>query len=273
MAKKNEVYLVEDSNQPLLVEGQSAPILVEEQPSPVLVEGTSSTSDKTKRGKSSVEIETAESRAQEAERRLQEMERRAQEAERKAQEAQEALRKRENAAEKRTKSVAERVATPEATVTNIANFANATRYLKELERTFEEITKSTKGQKAKWNRMADALNTFPIPTIREELFTFAVSMHSKMSEKLGGEGESEREAGAMLMTTYLSKYKECILKVKSLYPTDPVFANLLSTYEEDIKKAKKVIWWQRDHESLWWILFFIGDVALLGLLGLLGVID
>jgi hypothetical protein len=98
-------------------------------------------------------------------------------------------------------------------------------------------------------------------------------MHSKMSEKLGGEGESEKEAGAMLMTTYLSKYKECILKVKSLYPTDPVFANLLSTYDEDIKKAKKVIWWQRDHESLWWILFVIGDFALLGLLGLLGVID
>jgi hypothetical protein len=121
--------------------------------------------------------------------------------------------------------------------------------------------------------MANVLNTFPIPTVKEELFTFAVSMHSKMSERLGGEGESEREAGAMLMTAYLSKYKECILKIKSLYPTDPVFANLLSTYDEDIKKAKKVIWWQRDHESLWWILFSIGTFALMGLLGLLGVID
>lgn len=262
MAKKNEVYLVEDNNQPLLVEDQSAPLLVEEQSSPVLVEETPAKPAKTKRKQNSGEIETADSRAQEAERRLQEMEQRAREAERKAQEAQEALRKRENAAEKRTKSVAERVAAPEATVTNIANFANSTRYLKELERTLEEISKSTKGQKAKWNRMTDALNTFPLPTAREELFTFAVSMHSKMSEKLGGEGESEREAGAMLMTTYLSKYKECILKVKSLYPTDPVFANLLSTYDEDINKAQKAIWWQKDHTTLWVILGLVGMMFL-----------
>jgi hypothetical protein len=262
MAKKNEVYLVEDSNQPLLVEDQSAPILVEEQPSPVLVEETPAKPAKTKRKQSSGEIEIAESRAQEAERRLQEMEQRAQEAERRAQEAQEALRKRGNVAEKRTKSDPEQIPAQEVSVPNIANFANATRYLKELERTFEEITKSTKGQKAKWNRMTDALNTFPLPTAREELFTFAVSMHSKMSEKLGGEGESEREAGAMLMTAYLSKYKECILKVKSLYPTDSVFANLLSTYDEDIKKAKSAIWWQKDHTILWVILGLVGMMFL-----------
>lgn len=206
--------------------------------------------------------ETARKKAEIAEKRALEAERRAKDAEKKALEAEEALRKRGNAAEKRRRSASEQIPAQEVSVTNIANFANATRYLKELERTFEEITKSTKGQKAKWNRMADALNTFPLPTAREELFTFAVSMHSKMSEKLGGEGESEREAGAMLMTAYLSKYKECILKVKSLYPTDSVFANLLSTYDEDIKKAKSAIWWQKDHTILWVILGLVGMMFL-----------
>lgn len=206
--------------------------------------------------------EAARKKAEIAEKRALEAERRAKDAEKKALEAEEALRKSENAARSRTKFDPEQIPAQEVSVTNIANIANATRYLKELERTFEEISESTKGQKAKWNRMADALNTFPLPTAREELFTFAVSMHSKMREKLGGEGESEREAGAMLMTAYLSKYKECILKIKSLYPTDSVFTNLLSTYDEDINKAQKAIWWQKDHTTSWVILGLVGMMFL-----------
>lgn len=211
--------------------------------------------------------EAAHKKAEIAKKRALEAERRAKDAEKKALEAEEALRKSENAARSRTKSDPEQIPAQEVSVTNIANFANAMRYLKELERTFEEISKSTKGQKAKWNRMTDALNTFPLPTAREELFTFAVSMHSKMSEKLGGDGESVKEAGAVLMTAYLSKYKECILKVKSLYPTDSVFANLLSTYDEDIKKAKSAIWWQKDHTTMWVILGLI-SIMLLGIVTL-----
>lgn len=39
-------------------------------------------------------------------------------------------------------------------------------------------------------------------------------------------------------------------------------ANLLSTYDEDINKAQKAIWWQKDHTTLWVILGLVGMMFL-----------
>ena len=265
MAKKNEIFLVEDASAPLLVEEQAetssnkATKSQRKSPSAATTKQVKKKAVAKKEDEESRKLaEAAEKRAQEAERRALEAERRIKEAERKAKAAEAAT---QAAAQAQTQTAA-----PQPV--KVTEFAYTSQFAQELAKTFEEISDSTKDQKTKWKKMADALTAFPVPNTKGELFTFAVSMQSKMGERLGGEMLSkERETGAMLMTAYLNKYKECIVKAKALFPADSAFANLYSTYEADIRRAKRAIWWQRDHFMLWLILFLVADMLVLFLIG------
>ena len=240
MAKKKDdiVYLVEDSGQPVLVEAPKEKTPAEED-------------HKNIQEVARKKIEAAEKRALEAERRAQEAERKLKENE---------ARRKTEVAEFRheTQALQERQTSP-----------NTTRSVQELADIFGKIANSTKGQTTKWKKMAEAVASFPTPNIKADLFEFSVSMHSKMGERLGGEGESERAAGALLMTAYLNKYKECVSKIKALYPTDPSFANLLTKYSIDLQNAKKAIWWQRDHTTLWVITGMVAFMLVDGIVLLL----
>ena len=122
-------------------------------------------------------------------------------------------------------------------------------------------------EEEKRRRMASCINTFAIPNAKADLFEFAVTMKSKMHEEIGGENSDSREAGAQLITAYLTKYKECMLKIQSLFATDPMFTQMMSTYKQDVKEAKNIIIRQRGTRSKAInILFYILTiVAIIGL--------
>ena len=127
----------------------------------------------------------------------------------------------------------------------------------------EKISNETKDLEERWNKMASIINVFPIPNTKEDLFELAVSMHSKMSEKVGGTYADEQNAGATLMTAYLNKYKECITKIQTFYPTEPTFGILIKTSKKDIKRAQKAIGQQKHHDYSTFLFMFL--VILFGL--------
>ena len=156
--------------------------------------------------------------------------------------------------------------------TNVGVISSA----QDLAKKIEQIAKSTKDQNNKWDKMAEVINTFPIPNAKADLFEFAISMRVKMQDIVFNPNDSsfgianKKEAGAKLMTACMNKYKECITKINILFPNDPTFAQIISSYDDDIKKAQKAIKFQRakkaDKELLTvligWITIFIIVVAL-----------
>lgn len=74
-----------------------------------------------------------------------------------------------------------------------------------------------------------AINNFPIPTTKEDLLDFAISMQSKWSSDDGFSG---------LKSAYKAKYDECVKKAQVLFPNDPMFQGVFEQYQAD----KKNIW-------------------------------
>lgn len=135
--------------------------------------------------------------------------------------------------------------------TNVGAISSAQNLAKKI----EQIIHSNKDTTAKkWDKMADVINTFPIPNAKADLFEFVVTMRVKMQDVVHNpahvsswdwDDEENRKAGARLMTAYMNKYKECVTKINILFPNDPTFIEILSSYHEDIKIAQKAIKHQR----------------------------
>jgi hypothetical protein len=61
----------------------------------------------------------------------------------------------------------------------------------------------------------NAVRSFPVPTTKEDLFEFIISMKSKYENTYGP-----------LQQAFKGKYEECLLKAKLLFPEDPLFKPL-----------------------------------------------
>ena len=82
-------------------------------------------------------------------------------------------------------------------------------------------------EKEKKQRIINAIQNFAVPTTKSDLFEFITSLQSKTSGNYG--------------KAYKAKLEECILKAKTLFPNDKMFADLVGKYEKQKadKKARK----------------------------------
>ena len=67
-------------------------------------------------------------------------------------------------------------------------------------------------------RIENVINNFSIPNTKSDLFEFTVSLQSKIN---GAYGDA-----------YYAKLEECIVKIKLLFPSDPMFKNLLEARQQ-----------------------------------------
>ncbi len=75
---------------------------------------------------------------------------------------------------------------------------------------------------------ASVIQAFPIPTTKEDLLDFTITMRSR---KMQGETNWESEYYA-----YEAKYEECITKAKILFPDDSQFQPLIAQDQEEKEK-------------------------------------
>lgn len=87
-----------------------------------------------------------------------------------------------------------------------------------------------------------AISVFPIPNTKADLFDFITFLQPKIIKKTSSNKKVilyEDKFGA----TYEQKFNECVLKVRSLYSDDPMFAPILEPLNAKMKadKYKKLI--------------------------------
>ena len=76
------------------------------------------------------------------------------------------------------------------------------------------------------------IKSFPVPSTKEDLLDFAISMQSRWSSSTMGDDQLG------LKSAYKAKYDECINKAKILFPNDPMFQGVFEQHQVD----KKNIW-------------------------------
>lgn len=99
----------------------------------------------------------------------------------------------------------------------------------------EEAYRGKEGSQFDVNRdreQVTAIKNFPIPTTKEDLLDFAISMQSKWNSSTMDDGL------AGLKSAYKAKYDECVKKAQVLFPNDPMFQGVFEQYQAD----KKNIW-------------------------------
>lgn len=74
-------------------------------------------------------------------------------------------------------------------------------------------------------RIVSAIQHFPIPNTKSDLFEFITSLQTKISGKYG--------------KVYERKCEECVLKAKSLFPNDKMFADIINKFEQDQLSRKQ----------------------------------
>ena len=79
--------------------------------------------------------------------------------------------------------------------------------------------------------LAQVVKTFPVPSTKSDLFEFLSSMQSSMLDL---------STPYTMADAYRAKYTECILKAKSLFPGDSIFANFINEQETVNNEYKKV---------------------------------
>jgi len=79
-----------------------------------------------------------------------------------------------------------------------------------------------------------AIKNFPIPTTKEDLLDFAISMQSKWNSST----LSDRLAG--LESAYKAKYDECVNKAQVLFPNDPMFQGVFEQHQADNGPIRKI---------------------------------
>lgn len=85
---------------------------------------------------------------------------------------------------------------------------------------------------------ARVIKSFPVPTTKEDLLDFAITMQSKWNSSTG----LERDTG--VKTAYKAKYEECVNKAQLLFPNDPMFQGVFEQHQADKKNMstqKKVL--------------------------------
>ena len=89
-------------------------------------------------------------------------------------------------------------------------------------------------------RQSEVIKSFPIPTTKADLFELMSLLWP--SAKKGRydinshvEFMGDWEYTCMLQDAYVSKYEECLTKIKILFPNDPLFASFI---QEELKKQE-----------------------------------
>lgn len=80
---------------------------------------------------------------------------------------------------------------------------------------------------------ARVIKSFPVPTTKEDLLDFAISMQSKWNAEPSVMGMKNSLAQA-----YKAKYDECVNKAKILFPNDPMFQGVFDQHNVDNTKKK-----------------------------------
>jgi rubredoxin len=75
---------------------------------------------------------------------------------------------------------------------------------------------------------ADMVRAFPVPTTKEDLLDFSISMRQRWISTKG------YDCG--IPDAYKSKYYECVEKSKILFANDPQFQGIFEQYERDSNK-------------------------------------
>ena len=75
-----------------------------------------------------------------------------------------------------------------------------------------------------------AIKNFPVPTTKEDLLDFAISMQSKWKSST----MADDQVG--LKSAYKTKYDECVSKAQLLFPNDPMFQGVFEQYQVDKNK-------------------------------------
>ena len=79
-----------------------------------------------------------------------------------------------------------------------------------------------------------AIKNFPVPTTKEDLLDFAISMQSKWNSST----LSDRLEG--LESAYKAKYDECVNKAQVLFPNDPMFQGVFEQHQADNGPIRKI---------------------------------
>ena len=77
-----------------------------------------------------------------------------------------------------------------------------------------------------------AIKNFPIPTTKEDLLDFAISLQSRWNSS------TTRDDQLGFKSAYQAKYDECVKKSQVLFPNDPMFQGVFEQYQAD----KKINW-------------------------------
>lgn len=75
-----------------------------------------------------------------------------------------------------------------------------------------------------------AIKNFPVPTTKEDLLDFAISMQSRWNSSTTGDDQLG------LKSAYKAKYDECVNKAQILFPNDPMFQGVFEQHQADKKK-------------------------------------
>lgn len=105
----------------------------------------------------------------------------------------------------------------------------------------DEIAKSYRGKGKRLFQMHDnqiymkqeqatAIANFPIPTTKEDLFDFSITMQSRWRSA------TSLDEGTGVKSAYKAKYNECVNKAKILFPNDPMFQGIFEQSKADKKK-------------------------------------
>lgn len=96
--------------------------------------------------------------------------------------------------------------------------------LAEIERRHSSNLKSVFFPQGRISELDNAINTFPIPTTKEDLLEFIMFLEPLASNWR----KSENQNGP----AYKSKYKECIKKAEFYFSDDPMFKKILEKKDE-----------------------------------------
>lgn len=75
-----------------------------------------------------------------------------------------------------------------------------------------------------------AIKNFPVPTTKEDLLDFSISMQSRWNSSTTGDDQLG------LKSAYKAKYDECVNKAQILFPNDPMFQGIFEQHQSDKKK-------------------------------------
>lgn len=129
---------------------------------------------------------------------------------------------------------------------NVEALKSSQRLAEKLE-AIEEALRGKKDSQFYVNReQVTVIKNFPIPTTKEDLLDFAISMQSKWNSSTL---EDEIKG---LKSAYKAKYDECVKKAQVLFPNDPMFQGVFEQYQAD----KKNIWANMSHGKK----FLVGSV-------------